>query len=63
MGIGPKAMKNGDKIALCKGARGPFMIRPNGRGQEYRLIGDCYIHGMMYGGCFDEEMCGEVWLF
>jgi hypothetical protein len=62
VGIGPKAMKHGDKIALCKGGEVPFIIRPNGGGQEYHLIGDCYIHGMMYGECYGEEMCGVLWL-
>jgi hypothetical protein len=60
IGLGPKAMKFGDKIALCKGARVPLIIRRDAL--EYRLIGDCYIHGMMYGVCFNEEMCGEIWL-
>lgn len=58
IGLGPKAMKHGDKIALCKGARVPFIIRPDGL--EYRLIGDCYIHGIMYGERFNEEMCSEI---
>jgi hypothetical protein len=62
IGIGPKAMKHGDKIVLCKGARVPFIIRPNGHGQEYHLIGDCYVHGMMSGECFNDEICDEIWL-
>ena len=62
VGIGPKAMENGDKIALCKGGKVPFIIRPNGHVHEYHLIGDCYIHGMMYGESFNEEICGVLWL-
>jgi hypothetical protein len=44
---------SGDKICIFHGAKTPFIIRPNSTldGQEltYALVGDCYVHGLMYG--------------
>lgn len=49
MGIGPDHMRAGDTIAIFFGARTPFIIRPDEDTGHFRLIGDCYIHGLMDG--------------
>lgn len=36
-----------DIIALLDGCQVPFLLRQS-RG-KFRLIGDCYVHGIMYG--------------
>ena len=44
----PQQAKTGDIIAIVNGCRTPLILRrcePNG----YILIGDCYVHGIMYG--------------
>ncbi|KAL9091069.1 MAG: hypothetical protein Q9165_004996 [Trypethelium subeluteriae] len=51
----------GDVIVLFKGGARPFIIRPcqNGR---WHLIGSAYIHGIMFGGAFEEEKCIDIHL-
>jgi hypothetical protein len=51
MGIGPEHMKAGDVIAVFYGARTPFVLRKVRKRRQkcYKLIGDCYIHGIMNG--------------
>jgi hypothetical protein len=53
IGLGPKDMQPRDKIALLSGGRLPFVLRPDG--SSFRLVGDCYIHGMMAGERYDSE--------
>jgi hypothetical protein len=45
----------GDKITLFKGGKTPFVIRA--KGSHWELIGEAYVHGIMYGGAFNEEKC------
>jgi Heterokaryon incompatibility protein (HET) len=51
IGLGPESVDVGDRVCIVQGARTPFIIRKEeGYGpNEYRLIGDAYIHGMMHG--------------
>jgi hypothetical protein len=51
--IVPPRTQKGDVVALLAGAKMPFLLRP--KGQTFELIGCCYVHGLMYGGDFDEE--------
>lgn len=37
----------GDKIALLRGGRCPFVVRPSG--SQWKLVGDSYVHGIMDG--------------
>lgn len=53
IGIGPPLMEEGDVICLLNGVNIPFVIRKYGDG-GYRLVGECYVHGMMFG----ERMTG-----
>jgi hypothetical protein len=46
-GLGPAAMRPGDSVCVLYGASMPFIIRPEGA--AYRLIGECYVHGLMRG--------------
>jgi hypothetical protein len=45
----------GDSIVIFRGARVPHVIRK--RGDDWELIGDCYVHGIMHGSFFDEKRC------
>lgn len=57
LGHGPKGMLPGDIICIVKGALTPFLLRRNaldidGEGHDqngWRLVGDCFVHGLMYG--------------
>jgi hypothetical protein len=48
VGLAPGLAKLDDVLCFIQGARVPFVLRP-GLNQRYRLVGDCYIHGLMRG--------------
>lgn len=58
IGIGPGIGEVGDKIALVKGGKMPFVVRP--KAGEWELIGDAYVHGIMNGELWVEDKCLEV---
>jgi Heterokaryon incompatibility protein (HET) len=47
VGIGPGYAERYDKICILFGCKVPVVLRPQGR--SYRLVGECYIHGVMQG--------------
>ncbi|KAH8747096.1 hypothetical protein F5882DRAFT_231456, partial [Hyaloscypha sp. PMI_1271] len=47
IGLAPRFVRQNDLIALMKGAKTPFILRPSGR--SWKLVGECYINGIMYG--------------
>ena len=59
IGIAYDAAKVGDAIAVCQGGRLPLVVRREG--ERWRLIGDCYVHGIMQGEVFAEEKCKTMW--
>jgi len=59
IGLGPSGMKEGDRIALFKGGKLPLVVRPVG--EDLELVGDCYVHGIMFGERFREEECELIW--
>ncbi len=48
IGFGPESLREGDLIAVFQSAETPFALRSNEDG-SMRLLGECYIHGVMYG--------------
>ncbi|KAI1424889.1 HET-domain-containing protein [Xylaria sp. FL1777] len=54
LGWVPDVTIAGDSIFVFLGANVPFVVRPVGDG-TYKLIGECYIHGAMYG-----EVLGDI---
>jgi hypothetical protein len=48
LGTIPSDAKEGDVIAIFFGLRTPFVLRPLAGG-TYKLIGPCYVHGIMDG--------------
>lgn len=46
-GIGPADCQAGDYICILYGCSVPVVLRPSG--SKYRLIGECYVQGMMGG--------------
>ena len=53
LGLGPEDLRFGDLICIFLGAATPFILRPSHMGR-YTLIGEAYVHGIMYG-----EIMGE----
>jgi hypothetical protein len=54
-------LKQGDEIWLLEGSKVPLIIRRRAEGYG-RLIGDSYIHGIMYGEAFKSDSCQDVML-
>jgi hypothetical protein len=48
MGWVPFDAQTGDQLCYFRGCRLPFVIRQCEDGHRYRLIGDSYLHGLMY---------------
>lgn len=48
-GLGPSCTEQGDVCAILFGADVPFILRPTGTSGKYRLVGQTYMHGAMYG--------------
>ncbi|KAK2626472.1 hypothetical protein QTJ16_003647 [Diplocarpon rosae] len=51
----PPRCKPGDILAIINGARMPYVLRENG-GENFSIVGCCYVHGAMYGETPSEEM-------
>ncbi|KAM0417477.1 hypothetical protein ACHAPT_012541 [Fusarium lateritium] len=47
-GLVPGGTQQGDEICLFGGGKAPFVLRKC-TGAEFSLVGECYIHGLMYG--------------
>ncbi|XXH02510.1 hypothetical protein Hte_008886 [Hypoxylon texense] len=58
VGLAPPGSVPGDRIALLQSGRVPVALRPDVDG--YRLIGEAYVHGAMYGEMFDDQMVAEI---
>ncbi|KAJ4347159.1 uncharacterized protein N0V89_011097 [Didymosphaeria variabile] len=51
-GLAPSLAMKGDLIAVFAHAALPYIIRPVSEG-DYKLIGHCYVHGIMNGEAFE----------
>ncbi|KAK3680251.1 hypothetical protein LTR78_000629 [Recurvomyces mirabilis] len=57
VGIGPEDMEVNDKVVVLYGSRIPFILRPVG--DEYRLVGPCYLQGIMDGEAVRQHVAEE----
>ncbi|KAF2178732.1 hypothetical protein K469DRAFT_642268 [Zopfia rhizophila CBS 207.26] len=49
-GVGPASTKIGDSVYVFNGGGVPFLLTPSeSREGVYRLLGECYVHGLMNG--------------
>jgi hypothetical protein len=48
-GLGPTSLEIMDEVWLLKGGRTPFVLRKRADNNDYHLIGEAYVHGLMYG--------------
>ena len=51
IGLGPPKMQKGDHVYILSGGNVPYVLRPLSglRPRTFELVGDCYLHGVMYG--------------
>lgn len=64
VGLCPWQTRPADRIVLLKGADVPFVLRPvavaGGReptSSRWTIVGECYVHTVMYGEAWDESRC------
>jgi hypothetical protein len=55
LGFGNDVTKPGDSIWILENATVPFVLRSTDRRDEYRLVGECYVHGVMNGELFERD--------
>ena len=60
IGLGPPLARDGDQIFLCSGGRLPLVLRKSG--ENWSLVGDCYIDSMAHGEYWNEDRCERIWL-
>lgn len=58
LGLVPAATRISDSIAICEGGRRPLVIRTDDN--SWRIIGECYMHGIMYGQAYGEAKCKRM---
>ncbi|KAK2768523.1 hypothetical protein FQN54_000379 [Arachnomyces sp. PD_36] len=62
IGIGPACMQQDDMVCVLSSGCVPFILRPSA--QNFQLIGEAYVHGIMYGeACHQSEKETELRLF
>ncbi|TDZ20759.1 Heterokaryon incompatibility protein 6, OR allele [Colletotrichum orbiculare MAFF 240422] len=57
-GLGPPLMRGGDVCAVLMGGDVPFVLRPTDDGR-FRLVGQAYMYGVMYGELVTKAEIGE----
>jgi hypothetical protein len=63
VGLGPGKMRKGDVVVVAVGAIAPFVLRPVSNpgdpdevsAEQYRYVGEAYLHGFMYGEALGRE--------
>ena len=55
MGLLPRGTQIGDQVCVFKWGRLPFVVRRRLDSDEYLLIGECYVHGIMNGEILQME--------
>ncbi|KAK2596492.1 hypothetical protein N8I77_013380 [Diaporthe amygdali] len=56
LGIMPTAAQTGDEIFFVPGSTVPFVFRKTKQSGEYHLVGEAYVHGIMYGELWREGL-------
>jgi hypothetical protein len=54
----PWPARAGDRIALLQGGRMPYVLRK--AGEKWKILGDCYVHGIMSGEAWSDEKCVDI---
>ncbi|KAI7779538.1 hypothetical protein LA080_000727 [Diaporthe eres] len=59
LGIVPKAAQTGDEVSFVPGSTVPFLLRKAKKSGQYELVGEAYVHGVMYGELWREGLQPE----
>lgn len=58
IGLVPRLSSVGDCIVLAKGGKVPFVLKR--QDERWRMVGECYVHGIMRGEAFEEVKCERI---
>ncbi|KAI4132568.1 MAG: hypothetical protein LQ338_000667 [Usnochroma carphineum] len=58
LGLVPPEADVGDKVFILEGGKTPYVLRQ--KDEYWQLVGECYVHGIMYGEAYDESLCEDV---
>ena len=48
-GLAHRSVRTGDEVWILAGGRTPYILRKRRRRNGYKLLGEAFLHGMMYG--------------
>ncbi|KAF4500718.1 Heterokaryon incompatibility 6, OR allele [Fusarium agapanthi] len=54
----PWPARASDRIALLRGGRTPYVLRK--AGEKWKILGDCYVHGIMSGEAWNDDKCVDI---
>lgn len=62
LGLAPMNAIAGDVIALLEGGKVPYILRPRSDAEAgvYELVGDAYVHGVMDGEGWNQDILQEI---
>ncbi|OCK95422.1 HET-domain-containing protein [Cenococcum geophilum 1.58] len=52
IGLGPPEVQDGNLVTVLLGGQVPFILSKQ---EKFRLVGECYVHGLMDGEAFSED--------
>ena len=55
MAMGPISTTPGDQVWFMYDSMVPFVLRARSEDTNFRLVGECYLHGFMHGEVLQEE--------
>jgi hypothetical protein len=59
-GLVPAGAAVGDSICVLHGGKVPFVLRETSRKGVFKMIGECYIHGLMYGEALELQETAKM---
>lgn len=64
IGLASGDLAVGDTVFLLAGGRVPYVLRERqrGAGNEFTLVGDCFLHGFLDGMGWNPDQCQSIWL-
>ena len=60
IGLGPLEMQAGDSVSILYGGSTPYILRKERDSDIYKLVGESYVHGLMYGEALEMRDQGLV---
>jgi hypothetical protein len=63
LGLASCTTRVGDSVVICKGSSVPLITKRNGEEDDsFRLIKDAYIHKIIRGEAFQDNMCQRIFI-